>query len=63
MARLLTLALTLMTLHFGAASAIQQEAKATYQFAHSNLNSLSNQVTSDIVNLHTALQGGSGAGS
>jgi hypothetical protein len=62
MARLLTLALTLVTLHFGGASAIQQDATAAFQFAHSNLSSLANQVTSDIVNLGTP-QGGSGAAS
>jgi len=57
MSRLLTLASMLATLHFGGASAICQEVQGAYQFAHSTFNSLSNQVTSDILNLHNSLPG------
>jgi len=55
MSRLLMLASMLATLHFGGASAICQDVQDAYQFAHSSINLLSNQVTSDIVNLHNSL--------
>ena len=57
MSRLLTLASMLATLYFGGASAICQDAQGAYRLAHSSLNSLSNQVTSDILNLHDSLPG------
>lgn len=55
MPRLLALSSMLTTLIFGGASAISQDAQSAYQFAHASINSLSPQVTSDIVNLHNSL--------
>ena len=57
MPRLLTLVSMLAALHFGGASAISQDAHGAYQFVHSSLNSLSDQVTSDILHLHDSLPG------
>jgi len=51
----------LITLRFGGASVLSQDLHSAYQAAHSNLNSLSTQVTSDQVNLHDSV--GAGAGS
>ncbi len=39
-----------------------QDAQSAYHCAHSTMNSLSDGVTSDLVNLHSSL-GGSGTGS
>jgi hypothetical protein len=61
--RLLVLTLTLITLHFGGASALQKDALDAVQSVHAGLNSLSDGVTSDLVNLHTTLPDGSGPGS
>jgi hypothetical protein len=55
MARLLTLTTMLLTLHFGGASALCQDAHDAFVYAHTDLNSLSQSVTSDIVNLHSSL--------
>ena len=55
MARLLTLITVLVTLHFGGVAALHQDALDALHFTHSGLNSLSNQVTSDLVNLHNSL--------
>ncbi len=55
MARLLMIASVLFTLHLGGASVLSQDAQDAFQFAHTNLNSLSNHVTYDIVNLHNSL--------
>lgn len=55
MARLFILATTLITLHFGGAAAMQQDAIDAFHSAHAGLNSLSNDVTSTLVNLHNSL--------
>jgi hypothetical protein len=52
-ARLLVLTLSLLTLHFGGASALHQDVLDAYTSVHTGLNSLSNDVTGDLVNLHT----------
>jgi hypothetical protein len=55
MARLLTLATMIVTLSFGGVSAIQQDAVDAFHSAQSGLNSLSNDATSTLVNLHNTL--------
>ena len=57
MARLLVLASMILSLSLGGASALRQDAQDGFWAAHNGLNSLSNQVTSDIVNLHTDISG------
>ena len=54
-ARLLVLTLSLLTLHFGGVSALHQDALDAVTSVHTGLNSLSNDVTGDIVNLHNHL--------
>lgn len=53
MARLLVLTLSLITLYFGGASALHQDAVDAVTSVHTGLNSLSHDVTNDIVNLNT----------
>lgn len=62
MARLLILTLTLLTLRFGGAAVLHQDAWDSVRSIHTELNSLSNQVTSDIVNLHTTLSSSASSG-
>ena len=62
MSRLILLTLTLITLSFGGASALHQDAVDAVQSAHSDLNSLSNGVTSDILNLQSSVAGSPGSG-
>jgi hypothetical protein len=54
-ARLLVLTLSLLTLHFGGVSALHQDAWDAVASVQTGLNSLSNDVTGDIVNLHNHL--------
>jgi len=61
MARLLTLITMLVTLHFGGASALHQDALDVFHSAQSGLNSLSNGVSSDLVNLHNSLPSSTGS--
>jgi hypothetical protein len=63
MTRLLVLTLTLLTLRFGGVSALHQDARDAVYSVHTGLNSLSNQVTSDIENLHSSLSDSPGPGS
>jgi hypothetical protein len=63
MTRLLVLTLTLMTLRFGGAAALHQDATDAVQSVHAGVSSLSNQVTSDIVNLPTTLSDSPSSGS
>jgi hypothetical protein len=55
MTRLLIITLTLLTLRFGGVSALHQDARDAVQSVHTSLNSLSNEVTSDIENLRSNL--------
>ena len=55
MARLLTLATMLVTLHFGGAAAMHQDAIDAFHSVNAGLNSLSNDETSTLVNLHNSL--------
>jgi hypothetical protein len=55
MVRLLVITLTVMTLRFGGVSALHQDGLGAVRGIHTDLNSLSNQVTSDIENLRTTL--------
>ena len=59
MTRLLVLACSLVTLHLGGASAVWHDAQSAYQVTHAAMNSLSTDVTSDLVNLHSSLGSGS----
>jgi len=59
MARLLILATTLLTLHFGGASALAHEAQGGLQQLRGQVNSASNGITNDIVHLHDHLPSGS----
>jgi hypothetical protein len=54
-ARLLVLTLSLLTLHFGGVSAVHQDAMDAIRSVNTGLNSLSYDVTGDIVNLHNHL--------
>lgn len=55
MARLLTLAAMLVTLSFGGASALHQDAIDAFHPVNAGLNSLSNDVTSTLVTLQNSL--------
>ena len=62
MSRLVLLTLTLITLSFGGASALHQDAVDAVQSAHRDLNSLSNGVRSEILNLSSSLSDSPGSG-
>jgi hypothetical protein len=47
----------LLTLSFGGAHALVQDAQDAYRYVHTEMNMLSNGVTNDLVNLHGSLAG------
>ena len=55
MVRLLVITLTVMTLRFGGVSALHQDGLDAVRGIHTDVNSLSSQVRSDIENLDTPL--------